>query len=440
MPQTSPASPLSKRSPQNLAPHQNGKFWLLFALVACLIPCSTLRGDNWRRWRGPTHNGVAAGDEFPLKWDENTNVIWKTKIPGWGTSTPAIWSDQLFVSTNDEGKNVVFCFDRHGKQQWKVEAGGSASNRNRKASASNPSPTTDGKHVYGYFKSGDFICVDLSGKVIWQTNLQKQFGEDRLNWDLGTSPVLAGDNVVVAVMHQGPSYVVAFNKETGKQAWKTDRDLGAPAEARDSYSTPVVVEENGQEALVIVGADHVTAYAAADGKELWRVGGLNPEKQRNFRSIASAVVSGDYVVTPYSRGRTLLGIRRGGSGDVTKSHVLWTEYGTFSDVPSPVAQNGLIYLCTDRGEALCVDAKTGKEVWKIALPRNRYPYSSSPILAGGRLYTTREDGTTFVIQLGEKPELVATNALRENTYATPAFVDGRIYMRTSDFLFCIGKK
>lgn len=408
--------------------------------VFILVSPSSLQGEDWRQWRGPSQNGVAPGSGYPLKWDEESNVIWKTEIAGWGTSTPAICRNQLLVTTSDEGKNYVICFDRQGKQQWKVQAGESSSNRNRKASASNPSPTTDGKHVYAYFKSGELVCLDLQGKIAWRTNLQKAFGADRLNWDLGTSPVLTKDNVVVAVMHQGPSYVVAFSKDKGEQAWKQTRDLGAPAEARDSYSTPVVVQENDREALVIVGGDHVTAYAANDGKELWRVGGLNPQKQRNFRSIASVVATEGFIITPYSRGKTLLGIRRGGSGDVTKSHVVWTQYGTFSDVPTPAAQDGLVYLCTDRGEVVCVDAKSGNEVWRIALPRNRYLFSSSPIIAEGRLYATREDGTTFVVQLGEKPKLVATNVLRENTYATPAFADGRIYMRTSGYLFCLGKK
>ena len=130
----------------------------------------------------------------------------------------------------------------------------------------------------------------------------------------------------------------------------------------------------------------------------------------------------------------------GGSGDVSKSHVVWTVDIRRSDVPSPVSYGGKVYLCGDRGDVTCIDGESGKELWSEQLPRSRYPYSSSPVIADGRLYLTREDATTFVFKIGKEPELVATNSLREYTYATPVFVDSQVFLRTSDFLFCIGKK
>ena len=246
--------------------------------------------------------------------------------------------------------------------------------------------------------------------------------------------------VVVAVMHQGPSYLVALDKQTGKQVWKQDRELNAPAEAQDSYSTPLVIDENGRQILVVLGADHVTAHDAATGREIWRVGDLNPSQQRNFRSIASPIAIGDLIIAPYTRGETLTAIRLGGQGDVTQSHVVWTIDGELADVPTPVAYEGKVYVCGDRGDIVCIDIQSGKELWTEELPRNRYSYSASPLIADGKLYATREDGTTFVLQLGETHELVSTNRLREYTYATPAFVGGKIFLRTSEFLFCLGKK
>lgn len=415
------------------------KLLLMFAVSACVA--QTAFAENWPEWRGPNGNSVVTDGDYPVSWSEDENIMWKVALPGWGTSTPAIWEDRIFASCAGDEQNFVVCLNREGQEQWRTVCGESILSRNRKASGANPSPVTDGSLVFAYFKSGDLACLDFTGKTVWAVNLQDKYGADRLNWDLGTSPVLTEKAVVVAVMHQGPSYLVAFDKQSGEVLWKTDRDLGAPAEARDSYSTPMVLQDDGRQTLLVLGADHVTAYAAETGRELWRVGGLNPTLQRNFRSIASPTVIDGMVLAPYARGATLTAIRRGGEGDVTETHVAWISEEGSADVPTPVAKDGKVYVCGDRGDVYCYDVQSGELIWAERLPRNRYPYSSSPVLVGDKLYCTREDGTTFVLKVdGERPELIATNALRENTYATPAFVDGQVFLRTSDWLFCIGKK
>lgn len=410
----------------------------LCGLATLLLLAAPAMAENWPNWRGPTSTGVASGSGYPTTWGESENVVWKVKLPGWGTSTPAIWGQRIFLSSDDDQKNALLCLDRQGKTQWTVHFGPVSDNKNRKAGSANPSPVTDGEFVYAYYKSGDLACVSVTGDIVWQINLQEKYGPDQLNWDLGTSPVLTENCVVVAVMHQGPSYLVALDRKTGKEVWKQDRDLGAPAEARDSYSTPRVIDQGGQETIVVLGADFVTAYKAEDGSELWRVGGLNPEARRNFRSIASPVVADGMVIAPYARGDTLQAIRLGGSGDVTDTHVAWKVY-TSSDVPTPVAYQGNVYICGDRGDVSCLNIATGDEVWTESLPRNRYVYSASPVIADGNLYVTREDGTTFVLKTGKTAQVIAENSLRENTYATPAMVDGRIYLRTSEYLYCIGQ-
>jgi outer membrane protein assembly factor BamB len=402
--------------------------------------CISVGAENWPNWRGPSSDAIVRGSGYPTSWGEDENIAWKFEVPGWGTSTPAIWEQRIFVSFDDEDKNGLLCVDRHGKLQWRIELGDAASSKNRKASSSNPSPVTDGSHVYAYFKSGDLACVTLEGEKVWQVNLQQQYGPDRLNWDLGTSPVLTDDLVVVAVMHQGPSYLVGLDKKTGQEVWKQDRDLGAPAEARDSYSTPIIIRDGDRETILVLGGDNVTAHEASTGREIWRAGGLNPQSQRNFRSIASPALADGMVIAPYARGETLTAIRLGGRGDVSETHVAWTSFDASADVPTPVALDGKVYICGDRGDIFCVDAASGKVQWKYPLPRNRYVFSASPVIAGDKLYATREDGRTFVLRVGEKPELVAENSVRENTFATPAFADGQIFLRTSDYLICIGTK
>ena len=413
---------------------------LVAGLVLGVMLVAAVEGANWPSWRGPNFSGVATGTGFPTHWGAQENVLWKTTLPGKGASTPIVWGDHVVLTCGIDGRNGVLCLDRAGKVLWQTEVGAEVAGKHKKATGSNPSAATDGKLIYVYFKSGDLACLDFAGKVLWQQNLQQLYGEDTLWWDLGTSPVLTGSHVVLAVMHSGPSYLAAFDKLTGKPIWKQDRNLDAPSEAAQSYSTPVVVQDGGQELLVVLGADHVTGHDAATGRELWRVGGLNPTGHRFFRSIASPVVSEGIVVAPYARGATLTGIRLGGSGDVTKSHVVWTRDDLGADVPTPAVLNGKVYLCTDKGQVDCLDLQTGKTLWSGQAPKNRGAFSASPVIADGKIFITREDGTTFVLEQGDAFKVLATNELTDEfVVATPVFVDGRILIRTADHLYCIGK-
>jgi outer membrane protein assembly factor BamB len=404
-----------------------------------LLASVAMAAESWPSWRGPTQNGVAAGKSYPTQWTGSENVKWKIELPGKGSSSPIVWEDRIIVTYGIDGNNAVACYDRQGQQLWQKLLGKEVPGKNKKATGSNPSAVTDGQHIYAYFKSGDLAAFDFNGKVIWQHNLQKMYGEDTLWWDLGTSPVLTKDYLVVAVMQTGPSYLAAFDKKTGDVAWKQDRNVEAPEEAAQAYSTPVVIQHDGQEQIVVLGADHVTCHVAASGKELWRVGGLNPTQHKYFRSISGPVVEEGIVIAPYARGATVTGIKLGGSGDVTKSHVLWTRTDLGADVPTPAAADGKAYVCTDKGTVVCIDVKTGKTAWSVETEKNRNAYSASPILAGGKIYVVREDAATFVVDTSDK-KVVAQNVLEgEFAVATPAFVDGSILIRTLDHLLLIGK-
>jgi outer membrane protein assembly factor BamB len=414
------------------------RYWCLI-LVAVLLSLGVSRADNWPNWRGPNFNGVADGKGYPTEWSATKNVVWKVSLPGRGASTPIVWNDRIFLTCGIDGRNAIVALDRNGKQLWQTLLGDERAGKHKKATGSNPSVTTDGKHVFAYFKSGDLACLDFGGQVLWRHNLQDTYGEDTLWWDLGTSPVLTNEHVVVAVMQSGFSYLAAFDKATGKLAWKQDRLLEAPREAAQSYSTPVVTEHQGRQILVVLGADHVTAHDAATGAEIWRVGGLNPEGQEFFRSIASPVIEQGIVVAPYARGKTITAIRLGGKGDVTKTHVAWTRDGIGADVPTPAAVDGKVYLCMDKGEVACLDIQTGKTLWQGQVEKNRNAYSSSPIVADGNIYITREDGKTFVLAQGDEFKVLAENELEgEFVVATPVFADGRILIRTFENLLCIG--
>ena len=413
---------------------------ILTLAISLFICAGSTLADQWPQWRGPSFNGVAPGTGFPVTWSADNNIAWKFKLSERGSSTPAIWNNHIFVTGAQGDHNVVYCLDRKGKLLWTTLLGKRREVRHKKGSSCNPSPTTDGQHVYVYFKSGDFAAIDFQGNITWQQNLQESFGKDTLWFDLGTSPVLTKDFVIVACVQSGPSYLAGFHKATGKIAWKQDRNLNAPEEAAQTYSTPIVMNEQGQERIVVLGADHVTSHEATTGKETWRVGGLNPTSNRLFRSISSPVAAAGMVFAPYARGKSLTAIKAGGMGNVTTSHVQWTRTDVSIDVPSPIAHDGKVYLCSDRGMVSCLDLKTGKEIWSHQVAKSRGGFSASPILADNRLYLAREDGTTFVLEFGGDPKVVATNTLDEFTTATPVFADGRIFLRTFNHLYCIGQQ
>lgn len=412
----------------------------LLTLLAFGLFSTVVAAGDWTNWRGPDMKGVASGTGYATSWSADENILWKVPMPGAASSTPIVLGKRIYLTTPADGKNAVLCLRlSDGGEVWRTTVGTERPGKHKKASGSNPSPVTDGRHVYVYFKSGDLACLDLTGKLLWQHNLQEKFGEDTLWWDLGTSPVLTRSHVVVAVMQSGPSYVAAFDKQTGELSWKQDRMLDAPEEANQSYSTPIVTTQGDREILVILGADHVTAHEAETGGELWRLGGLNPTNHKYFRSIASPVVNDDLVIAPYARGGSLTAIRRGGSGDVTSTHIAWFKEGHSADVPTPALADDLLFVCSDKGVVSCLNVATGDVIWEQQLPKNRNAYSSSPIVADGKLYLTREDGATFVVAAAENYELLGSGELNEMTVSTPVLVNGRILIRTFENLYCIGK-
>lgn len=418
-----------------------------FTLLGVLLVTGVSLAGDWPNWRGPNGNGTADGTGYPTEWSAEKNIIWKYELHGRGASTPSVMGDSIFLTTTIDGQNVVIGLGTDGKERWSKNLGAAVEGKPGKdGTGANPSTVTDGTYVFAYFKSGDLGCFTVAGELQWQKNLQAEYGEDTLWWDLGTSPVLTRDAVVVACMQTGPSYVVAFSKADGSVIWKHDRNLDAPEEAAQSYATPTVVEEAGQQQIIVLGADHVTAHDAATGKEIWRVGGLNPTGHKYFRSIASAAVSDGFVIAPYARGESLTAIRMGGSGDVTSSHVEWFNQTTSGDVPTPAISNGRIFICRDGGDARgtidCLDLLTGKSIWSGQLPRNRNTYRSSPTVADGKLYVARQDGTVFVLDAtGNEFKILAQNTIAdEHTVATPVGVDGRIILRTDGHVYMIGSR
>jgi outer membrane protein assembly factor BamB len=418
-----------------------------FVASAALAVASlaTVSADNWPAWRGPTANGVSPEKSLPLKWSAAEGVTWKLAMPTLSGSTPIIWGDSIFLSVA-EGANEgdplsLWCVNRAvGAVRWKQPMD-TGNHKVRKGDMTSPSPVTDGKTVWLLTGTGVIRAFTFAGKPVWTRDLQKDYGKFGLNHGYGSSPLLYEGDLIVQVLHgmhtDDPSYVLRIDGATGKTDWKVERPTDAIRESPDSYTTPIVVRQGKAAEIVVTGADIVTGHDPASGKELWRSRGLNPENNP-FNRIVASPLAGDGVVYAPTRVKPLLALKTGGRGDVTDTHRLWA-FDKGPDVPTPVTDGKYVYIVDDRGVVHCLDAKTGAIVYGPERLRSG-TYSTSPLLAAGRIYITSEDGTTVVFKAGPAFEVLAENALDDYTLGSIATSDGQIFMRTAKHLYAIGTR
>jgi outer membrane protein assembly factor BamB len=413
----------------------------LAILILLFSAASFGYADNWPQWRGPTMNGVSLEKNLPLRWTTEENIVWKLALPGLSGSTPIIWRDRVFLNVAEGSDLYLWCIDRKtGTLAWKKLLG-SGNVKMRKQNMSSPSPVTDGKSVYVMTGTGVFKGFDFSGKELWSRDLQREYGAFGLQWGYASSPLLADNALYIQVLHgmktDDPSYVMRVDKTNGKTIWKVDRPTDAIRESPDSYTTPALLRYGKTTELVVTGGDCVTGHDLATGKELWRANGLNPDNNPAYRIVASPVVFNEIIYAP-TRVRPLLALKAGGRGDVTTSHLLWSTLNG-PDVPTPLTDGQYFYVVNDRGIMWCLDAKTGAEIYGEQRLKPG-AYSGSPVLADGKIYVTNEDGVTSVVRAGPKFEVLAENTLNDYCLSSPAISAGQIFIRTSQNLYCVGKK
>ncbi|HBO51842.1 MAG TPA: Pyrrolo-quinoline quinone [Planctomycetes bacterium] len=395
--------------------------------------------NSWPGWRGPVSAGSTPSGSYASGWADGKNILWTAPLPGKGCSTPVVWGDRIFITVPIKGEDGIMAFDWKGKVRWQSRMGKTRGGKHRNGSGANPSPVTDGKYIFAYYRSGNFAGLDVTGKVLWKTNLQKRFGEDTLYWDIGTSPVVTARHAVIAVIQERGSFLAAFDKKSGELAWKVARNYECPTEGDHSYTTPIVVRHEGREAILVWGAERLTLHSAADGKIILSCAGFNPEEKRNWVTVASPVISAGVVVVPYGRGERLAGVKLGGKGDVTATHRLWTVKGNGTFVPTPAVSGDEVYILRDKGQVVCLDSKTGKTKWSGRMPKHRAKYYSSPLVAGGNMYAAREDGVVVVARLGADFKVLSENDMGERMIASPVPVAGRLLLRGDKALYCIAK-
>jgi outer membrane protein assembly factor BamB len=384
---------------------------------------------------------------LPLRWSRTENVVWTADLPGWGNSTPAIWKDAIFLTTQDKDRLLLLRLDRlTGKILWEQEVGRGTPRRkgdtgngryHDENNMASPSPLTDGQFVWAHFGTGDLACFDFTGKKIWALNMTEKYGPYSIWWGHANSPVLIGDALVSLCCQDpkkgGQSYVVALDKRTGKEKWFVKRDTGAEGEPGDSYTTPLLHRRGGRTEVIVFGGNVLDAYDPADGKRLWHCDAF-----KGNRVISGPTLAGDMVYAVQGMKGPLFAVRAGGSGDVTATSVRWQfKKGDNPDAASPAVANGLVFLATNSGRAICIDAETGKELWNEVLAQ---AFRATPLVAGSRVYFFGKEGKTTVVEASRDFKTVALSDLDEDTVASPAVAGGDLIIRTRGHLYRISSK
>ena len=416
---------------------------VLFFFVAGLI-----RAENWPGWRGPSGDGVSAGKGIPTKWSSTDNIAWRIAIPGEGHSSPIVWGDKVFLTSSltEKNKRILLCLDRlSGQTVWQRDVVQSPPETiHRLNSRASGTPATDGRQVYVTFMraEGDrviapnvgserlitpgkiiVVAYDLDGNKKWKTNVGDFVSAHGFN----TCPVLFEDLLILNGDHDGDAYLVALDRQSGRQRWRTRRE-----NKTRSYVTPIIREINGRTQMILSGSLCVASYDPRNGKRHWIVDG--PTEQ----FVASVVYDGKYVfATGGYPERHTLAIRPGGKGNVTDTHIAWRTTRGAAYVPSPIISGRYLLMVADSGIASCFEARTGKRHWMERLPGGHSP---SPVSADGLVYFVSDRGVTTIIRPSETFAVIAKNELGEPVSASPAISQGQIFLRTHQHLYCIGSK
>ena len=431
--------------------------------IAGIVPAGALFGKSWPQFRGEGSRGIVSDNpRLPDSWSATENILWKTDIPGKAWSSPVVWDDKIFLNTSVsatgqgippggfydgrvvnaieqvEYRWVVYSVDlKSGKTNWtkEVHKGIPKVPRHRKNSYASETNVTDGERIYAHVGDLGTYCLDMSGKLLWTREWPPV--ETRYGYGAASSPALHEGRLYIVNDNEDQSYILALDKMTGKEIWRTNRIEGT------AWATPFVWENEQRTEIITAGRQKVSSYDL-DGTLLWELKGMSPLSiPTPFSEDGLLYVASGYVG---SEVRPVYAIRPGASGDITldsgktsNHYVAWSlpQGGPYH--PSPVLYDGLFYVLYDRGFITCHDAKTGEEVYgKRRIEVGSGGFTSSPWAYNGRVFCLSENGDTYVIQAGPDFKVVGKNSLGEMCMATPAIADSSLILRTYSKLFRIG--
>ncbi|MCA9058832.1 MAG: PQQ-binding-like beta-propeller repeat protein [Planctomycetaceae bacterium] len=409
---------------------------ILSAFLLCLPSYSRAAEPEWRGWRGPDQNGHASQPDLPITWDRS-HVLWRTSLPGKGQSSPVIAGDRIFLTSalEDGRQRVVMAVDRKsGELLWShVAWTGEPEPSHIMNGWASATCATDGERVFAFFgKGGGLLCYSVAGEKLWQQEL----GDFEGPWGTAAAPVIVGDLVIQNCDADSNAFLVAFDRSSGRQVWRTKRE-----DAR-GWSTPIVIHVNGRDELVLNGDSGVRAYDPATGTELWYC------KSFSGRGTPTVTPAGDLLhVVCGLRGDTYA-VRPGGNGDVTATHMAWhTPRNTSRDLPSPIVlgEQSLV-MDMRRATISSYDIRTGKEVWRQRVGDSAATgqFCATPVAWNNTAFFVAESGKTWAVRAGAEMEVVAVNDIAADdseifrSSITPS--GNQLFLRSSTALYCIGQK
>ncbi len=466
-------------------------FLARLAGLACTLFLASLtvhsQNLSWPQFRGPESNPVATNARLAERWSKTENVEWTQAIPGRGWSSPIVTGNKVYLTTaTTEGKSkppqigteysneyvaemqkqglpmdkilervterdielpkevklhyLLYCLNlKSGKVEWQQEffTGQPPGGRHRKNSFASESPVTDGKLIYVYVANLGLWAYDLKGKQVWTTPLEAN--PIYLDFGTGSSPAVIGNLLVIVSDNEKQQYIAAFDKQTGRQVWRTNRSLGNKG-MQSGWVTPFVWRHALRTEIVTVGPNVAVSYDLA-GKELWRLSGMCPAP------IPMPFAYDGLLYIDGGRGSSMFAVRPGATADISlakgesaNAHVVWSQPRAGTYLPTPVAYEGSIYTLTETGILTRFDAKTGKQTYKTRIDPKATAFTTSPWAYNGKLFCLSEEGQTFVIAAGETFKLLHVNELDEMALATPAIVGERLLVRTETKLYSIRRK
>ncbi|MBK8315644.1 MAG: PQQ-binding-like beta-propeller repeat protein [Acidobacteria bacterium] len=462
--------------------------------LVCVLSLTSLtihsQNLSWPQFRGPESNPVSTNALLAERWSKTENVEWMQEIPGRGWSSPIVTGGKVYLTTaTTEGKSkspqigteysneyyaelqkqglspqeirdrlnerdfelpkevklhyFLYCLNlKSGKVEWRKEffAGRPPGGRHRKNSFTSESPVTDGKFVYLYVGNLGLWAFDLKGKQVWMTSLES----NPIYHDFGTgsSPAIMGNQLVIVSDNEKQQYIAAFDKQTGKQIWRANRDVGGNghSDRRSGWATPYVWRHTLRTEVVVPGPWETVSYDLA-GNALWRLTGMSS------MAIPMPFAYDGLLYLDGGRGGPLFALRPGAAGDISlgkdetsNKYVVWSQPRGGTYLPTPVAYEGGIYALTETGILTRFDARTGKQTYKTRIDPAATAFTTSPWAYNGKLFCLSEEGQTFVIAAGETFKLLHVNELDEMALATPAIVGERLLVRTETRLYSIRQK
>ena len=429
----------------------------LLSAILVLSACAPSRAADWPHWRGPFLNGSTEEQGLPDSWSLTDNILWTVALPGPSAATPIISHGRVFVSSTVKGSPdlLALCFDaRTGGELWRRKLGESTVKIPRNTMAT-PSPVADGQRVFFLYGSGQLAGLDFEGNVLWQRNIETEYGNISCQFGYGSSPLLDDGRLFVSVLRRDKawrepinkepleSYLLAVNPATGENLWKHRRLTDALDESFDSYASPIAYKDADRAQIILIGGDYVTAHEPQTGRELWRYG-YDTEKNARWRLISSVVTGAGLIFGVQPRGgNDLFALKSGGSGTLSQKDMAWSFKGPTPDVCTPLFYRGNLYVLDGverRSVVTCFDPQTGRVKWQGRIGGNAV-WRASLTAADGKIYCINEDAQAIVFAAGdEELKILSRPEMQDGpAQASIAIADARLFIRTAGKLFCIGK-